>query len=161
MSELRCLRCKTVPLTEAAQSDLRLAFFECPSCRRQYALQPGKQLTFRWVHPISLALYGVQFDESPCGCEAEVVASLVRDSSAEQLEFFTREIRLELEEPTQQVRDIVDCRASEGDLRAFLGAVVGEVEAFLTGQRADRRAQRQAEPDAAPNPARDIGSGSS
>ena len=57
MSELRCLRCKTVPLTEAGPSDPRIAFFECPSCRRQYALRPGKQLTFRWLHPISLALY--------------------------------------------------------------------------------------------------------
>ena len=135
MSERRCLRCKTVPLTEASPPDQRIAFFECPSCQRHYALLPGKQLTFRWMHPISLALYPVQFDQSPSGRAAEVAASLVRERPAEQLELFAREIRLELEEPTQQMCDILDCQASESELRAFLGSVAGEVEAFLLGQR--------------------------
>ncbi len=135
MSELHCLRCKTVPLTQAEPSDPRIAFFECPSCRRQYALRPGKQLTFRWLHPISLALYAVQFDSSLCGRAAEVAASLAQDRSEEQLTLFAREMRLELEEPTQQVRDILDCRASEDELRGFLQSVAEEVEVLLSRWR--------------------------
>jgi hypothetical protein len=88
-----------------------------------------------------------------------VAAALVRDRPAAQLQLSAREIRLELEAPTQQVRDILDCRASEGELRAFLGAVAGEVEAFLARQRSD--SDGTAEPSAAADPARDIGSGSS
>ena len=150
MSELRCLRCKTVPVAEARPPGPRIAFFECPRCRRQYALRPGKRLTFRWPHPISLPLYAVQFDESPAGRAAEAAASLVRHRPAEELASFAREIRLELDEPTQPVRDILDCRASEAELRAFLGAVAGEVEAILAGRRAGPR--DTAEPGAAPDP---------
>ena len=141
MSEHRCLRCKTVPLTEAGPSDPRVAFFACPSCGRHYALQTGKQLTFRWLHPISLALYPVQFDESPSGRAAEVATLLVREQPAEQLELFARETRLELEEPTQQVRDILECRASEGELRAFLGSVAAQVEEFMAGHALARKAR--------------------
>ena len=131
-----CLRCRTVPLDACEPSEARaIAIFECPGCGRRYALKPGRQLTFRWRDPISLALYGVQFDESPSGRAAEVVASLLRDRSAEQMEQFAREIRLELEEPTQQVRDILDCRASEGACREFLRLVTEGIRAFLSAAR--------------------------
>jgi hypothetical protein len=143
MRELQCLRCKTVPLTEVGPSDPRIAFFECPSCRRHYALQPGKRLTFRWLHPISLALYAVQFDDSTVRRAAEVTASLVRDRQSEQLEVFAREIRLELDEPTQQVRDILNCQASECELREFLGLVAGGIEAFLAGRRSGSKGAAQ------------------
>jgi hypothetical protein len=149
MSELRCLRCKTVPLTEAGPSDPQIAFFECPSCGRHYALKPGKQLTFRWLHPISLALYPVQFDESPAERAAEVAASLAQDRSEELLALFAREMRLELEEPTQQVRDMLDCRASEEEVRNFLRSVAEEIEALLAYRRPARTntAERGAAPD--------------
>lgn len=130
-SHIQCLRCKTVPLTVLEASDSQIAFFECPDCRRHYALQPGKQLTFRWLHPISLALYAVQFDESPAGREEEVARSLIRGRPAEHLELIVREIRLELHEPTQQVRDILDCRASESELRTFLRSVADNIAATL------------------------------
>jgi len=141
MSELRCLRCKTVLLSEAGPPNPRIAFFECPSCQRRYALRPGKALTFRWLHPISLALYPVQFDESPSGRAAEVAALLIRDRPVAELRLSLREIRLELEEPTQQVRDILDCRASEGELREFLRLVAEGVEASLAGRRPARKAR--------------------
>ena len=120
MNEHLCLRCKTVTLVELEPLDPRITFFECPDCRRHYALQPGKQLTFRWLHPISLALYGVIFDLAPTERVADVVASFVEQRPAEELEVFVREIKLELDEPTQQVRDILDCRASEQELRDYL-----------------------------------------
>jgi hypothetical protein len=135
MSERRCLRCKKAPLTEVGTFDPRIKFFECPICRRHYALKPGRQLTFRWLHPISLALYGVQSDESPSARAHEAVDAFTKDRSAEQLQLFVREIMLELEEPTQQVRDILDCRASEGELREFLRSFAEGVEAFLVGRR--------------------------
>src|SRR5262245_21001217 len=136
MSEYYCLRCKTVLLNELSPPpDARISFFECPSCRYHYQLKPGKQLTFRWLHPISLALYGVIFEESPGGRAAELAASIARDRSAEELEWIVREIRQELEAPTQAVRDILDCRASEETLRAFLDSIAGEMEALLASQR--------------------------
>jgi hypothetical protein len=67
------------------------------------------------------------------------------------LESLAREIRLELDEPTQPVRDILGCRASEGELREFLRAVAGHVEAFLASRGA--RPQAAAGPGAAPDPA--------
>lgn len=134
MSELRCLRCKTVPLAETGPADPRVAFFECPTCGRQYARQPGGALTFRWLHPISIVLYPVLFDEAPVGRAAEVAAAIVRNQPTDQLAALAREIRLELAEPTQPVRDILDSRSSEDDLREFLRLVAEQVEAFLAGR---------------------------
>jgi hypothetical protein len=136
-SERRCLRCKTVPLTVLPGSCSEIAFFGCPECERHHALLPGKQLTFRWLHPISLVLYSVQFDESPAGREEEIARSLIRSRPVEHLEYIVREIRLELEEPTQQVRDILDCRGSESDLRAFLRSVAGKIATTLLEPHAE------------------------
>lgn len=134
-SQHRCLRCKTVPLTELGSPGGGIAFFECPECQRHYALQRGKQLTFRWMHPISLVLYDVQFDESPPAGRAEEVADAFIRSRPEHLEYILREIRLELEEPTQQVRDILDCRGSESELRTFLRSVADRIATALTEAR--------------------------
>jgi hypothetical protein len=134
MNELRCLRCKTVPLSVVAPIDLRIAFFECPNCRRQYAKLPDQELTFRWLHPISLVLYYVQFDESPIGRETEVTDHFIQTRPTEELEWCAQEIRFELECPTQQVRDIIDCRASEDVLRMFLWSVVRLIESHLASR---------------------------
>jgi hypothetical protein len=114
-------------------SDARVTFFECPACQRQYTLRPGKGLTFRWLHPISLALYGVQFDESPSQRAAEAVELFAPGRPAEELERLVREIKLELREPTQQVRDILDSRATEGELREYLQLFADGVERWLAG----------------------------
>jgi hypothetical protein len=132
MSELLCLRCKTVPLSSVEPRQPEIKFFECPSCQRHYALMPGKQLTFRWMHPISLALYRVMFDESPSSRARQMADTFIEDRPAVELESFVREIRLELDEPTQEVRDILDCRASEGELREFLRLFTEAVEASLS-----------------------------
>jgi hypothetical protein len=128
-----CLRCRTVPLTVVGTTDSRLTFFECPACCRQYALRPGKGLTFRWPHPIGLTLYGVQFDESPSLRAAEAAASFARGRPAAELERLAREIELELREPTQRVRDILDCRAPEGELREYLRLFAEGIMRSLAG----------------------------
>lgn len=134
MSEQYCLRCKTVTLMKLEPHDLQITFFECAACRRHYALEPGKQLTFRWLHPISLALYSVSFDDAPTERVADVVALFVKQRSSEQLALFVQEIRIELDDPTQQVRDILECRASEEELRNYLRLFCEQVERFLAGQ---------------------------
>ena len=133
--DLHCLRCKTVRLADAAPVAPQIAFFECPNCGRHYALKSGKQLTFRWLHPISLALYPVLFDESLSGRAAEVAAQLANGRTTKEIEMFRREILLELEEPTQQVRDILDNRASEVELREFLASVAEQIGSLLASQR--------------------------
>ena len=138
MSERRCLRCKTVPLTGVEPRSPEIHFFECPKCGRRYAQKTGKELTFRWLHPISLALYDVIFHISPGGEAARVAAQFIGRSSGEELELFVREIRLELEDPTQQVRDILDCRASELVLRQYLHLFAAHIEEFLVARRAPR-----------------------
>jgi len=43
--------------------------------------------------------------------------------SREDLEKIVKEIRLELDDPTQRVRDALDSRASEKDCRRFLASI--------------------------------------
>jgi hypothetical protein len=116
--EHRCLRCKTVKLAVIEPYLAEMTFFECPVCRRQYALQPGKELVFRWLHPISQALYRVIFEENPTATLARL--TFVDWRLPQKQEDFIREIELELNEPTQQIRDIHGCRASEAELRKYL-----------------------------------------
>lgn len=126
----RCLRCKTIVLNRLP-SPSEITFFECPSCRRRYSLKPGKGLTFQWGHPISLVLYFVLFDRAPVGRAAEAAATLAGQRTAEELQTWIREIQLELDEPTQQVRHILDCPASEDDLREYIHQFVVELDRLL------------------------------
>jgi hypothetical protein len=111
-----------------------VAFYECPACGRQYCLQPGKQLTFRWLHPISLPLYGVIFEDTPTE-RAEADAKLfVKQKPPAYLRTMVEEIRLELRDPTQQVRDIVGCTASELNVREFLRLFADNVDQLMANK---------------------------
>jgi hypothetical protein len=56
--------------------------------------------------------------------DCERVADLfAKQQSSERIKLFVQEIKLELDDPTQQVRDILECHASEDDLRKYLRCV--------------------------------------
>ncbi len=131
--EMYCLRCRRTPLDRLETGDAEIAFFVCPACHRHYALKPGKGLTYRWGHPISLALYSVIFDEDPAREEkvSSTAADLIKDRSNEEIAEMVSEINLELLEPVQKVRDILDCHANEEQLRAFLKLVSDRLERSL------------------------------
>jgi len=136
MTKHLCLRCKTEVLSQLPSSP-NIAFYECPACHRHYALVPGKQLTFRWLHPISLPLYGVQFDDIPAERAETEAKMLVEQRPPAYLRLMVEEIRLELRDPTQQVRDILDCRASEEKLREFLRLFADHVDQLIADKQPD------------------------
>jgi len=117
---LSCLRCAGGPLNPVGDAHTEVAFFECARCGRQYALGAGKDLTFRWGHPISRALYPVMFSTSPQAEAGRAVDATLRARTPNERAAIIAEIRLELDHPTQRVTDILDCRAGEDDLREFL-----------------------------------------
>ena len=137
----RCLRCKTIDLTLLDSSTETISFFECPQCFRNYAQKRGGRLCFRWLHPISLALYPVIFEKHPLHFIEQLTACLSSEpppnrieqgsAEAEHIKLTVQEIRLELDDPTQQVRDILDCEASEEDLREYLRHYAAVLEARL------------------------------
>ena len=120
MSEPLCLRCDGVELVRADEVSPEIAFYTCPRCERRYAQRPGGALTFRWLHPISLALYPTIFDAAPDKIDPLRIDKQFAHFPPEQLAAMAAEIRLELETPTQPVRDILECRAPEAELRAYL-----------------------------------------
>jgi hypothetical protein len=119
-----CLRCANVRLQRSAASGENITFFECPSCHRRYAQKKSGGLTFRWLHPISLPLFCVLFSPDPVADGPQVADLMLRQQSTDQLAVMIKEIELELELPTQQVRDILDNPQSEEACRQFLAAVV-------------------------------------
>lgn len=127
MNTLHCLRCKTIDLTETEQYP-KIRFFLCPNCGRRYALKPGQQLTFRWRHEVTLALYEIIAEPDPVERAPEIARRFALWYSREELDMIVKEIRLELEEPTQRVRDTLGCRASEEELRRYLSAFCECVE---------------------------------
>jgi transposase-like protein len=120
-----CLRCENKALSRLDSESEEIEFFECPSCMRQYALKQGGALTYRWLHPISLALYGFAFSSR----SAEILATETADwlqskRTASEAADIAREIEIELESPTQSVKDIIGTPKTESECRAFLARVV-------------------------------------
>jgi hypothetical protein len=89
-----------------------------------------------------LVLYPVIFEKRPQN-EAERIASelyaasepgrrsIFRSFSREELRQLLSEIRLELRFPTQNVREILDLRGDEADLREYLAAVAKRLGALM------------------------------
>ena len=92
----------------------------------------GRRLTdISLVAPVSVALYGVLFEREPLEHAQQIAEMLVRNRPPEKIASLVEEIELELEHPTQQVRDIIENVASEAKCRAFLAAVVHRLRAAL------------------------------
>jgi transposase-like protein len=127
LSEHYCPRCKTVLLVETEQYP-EIRFFICSNCGRRYALEPGKTLTLRWGEAVTLPLHDVYPYDFPVEHAGRIARSFVSQCSAEELDWMVREIRLELDDPTHEVRDTVDCRASEKDVRLYLLSFCEHVE---------------------------------
>ena len=119
-----CLRCGTTELTARPGSNEQIAFYECPSCHRQFARRPGDALCDRWPGPLSLVLYGIQFERNPQAASQRIARSFLRERSREEVAGIMEEIERELNEPTQRVRDILDLPHDEDELRSFLRLVV-------------------------------------
>jgi len=66
----------------------------------------------------------VLFDTDPRERTHEVADQLVAGHSAEEMNRIADEIQLELEHPTQNVREILDNPQTEDQCRAFLAAIV-------------------------------------
>jgi hypothetical protein len=126
----RCLRCRDVALVPAASSPADVTFYECPTCGRPYAKAAGGPLTYRWLHPVSLPLYCVLFSPEPVPEAERVARDFVQRESDEHLCVLLDEIELELREPTQTVRDIIDNPQPEETCRAFLRAFVDHARAM-------------------------------
>src|SRR5215510_11796280 len=120
---LKCLRCLNVFLEER-DSHTSIDFFECPNCHRRYARRKGGNLTYRWLHPISLPLYTILFVQNPVARANEITEMQFPPDqfSIDSLRHMVEEIDLELESPTQQVLEILDNPQSEAECREFLRA---------------------------------------
>src|SRR5882757_7648200 len=98
MNVLHCLRCKMIVLQEDEHYP-GIRFFLCPNCGRRYAIEPGRGLTFRWLHPVTLALHEVIFDGRPVEQAPKIARKFTEQYSREELAEIVKEIRLELDEP--------------------------------------------------------------
>jgi transposase-like protein len=127
MGKQYCPRCKTVLLAET-EHYRKIRFFLCSNCSRRYALEPGKALTSRWLEAVILPLHQVYPYEAPIEQAARIAQKFVSQFSTEQLDWIVEEIRLELDDPTQQVRDALNCKASEVVLRQYLFSFCEHVE---------------------------------
>ena len=83
---------------------------------------------FRWGHPINLLLYPAIFDEHPEERCEEIATLIAKQESADRIHSIIRETKLELDDPTQQLRDILESRATEKDLRRYLRCAVEQLQ---------------------------------
>lgn len=132
-SVMNCLRCRDQALTRLdAHSSASSTFFECPLCGRHYTLMAGRALTFRWRHPISVALYEFSFRSGSAeGFVASTAAAMEKNRTPKQIDAVIQEFELELNEPTQQIRDIISSPRTEEECRAF----IAEVAALMRARR--------------------------
>jgi hypothetical protein len=127
MEPLFCLRCKTVELNDLPDSrPEEIRFLECPACSRSFAKRAGKSLTFRWLHPIPVALYPVLFDRDPVA-RVGFVAEQLRGDHPEWRDAMIREIELELADPSHDLADSLDLVAPDALLRDYLRALAARL----------------------------------
>jgi len=81
------------------------------------------------LHPVSLALYCILFNREPLSAAPFVAEELMRGRSRDASLKMIEEIELELQLPTQNVREILDNPQSEEECREFLQAVVTYIRA--------------------------------
>lgn len=124
MVDRSCLRCDFATLTVLPESNDQITFYQCPSCQRYYAQRAGRTLCDRWLSPLGIVLYGIQFEPNPQAGAERVARSLLHQQKPEEITRMILEIEAELQEPRQQVRDILDLPQAEEELRAFLRRVV-------------------------------------
>jgi transposase-like protein len=133
-----CPRCRTTALVqESCFASSLVEFFACPSCRRQYARKPGSTLAERWPGPIGQLLYPIQFSSDPLGEIERVAALVVSQWSVERIREALHEVNLELRDPSQEVRTIIDLPAhiSEQDVRAFLAGLAARLGGLIAATR--------------------------
>ena len=78
-------------------------------------------------------LYGIQFEPRPQAAYRRVARSFLRERTREEIAVMAGEIERELTKPTQRVRDILDLRHEEEELRRFLRLVVDYWKEALEG----------------------------
>lgn len=131
---MKCIKCESVELVDNGDN-----FFTCPECNRRFHLKEDGTLTERWLGPISMVLYPVIFSSSPQSRASDIAdslyqsmipdgKSLFRSFTTEQIEYLVNEVENELANPTQKVKDILQCTGSESDLREYLSLVVGQLK---------------------------------
>jgi hypothetical protein len=123
-----CLICKTIELSILPDSVEEITFYECPQCVRQFSKSVGRGLCYRWLHPISLLLYGVIFESQPQNAAKHMAEYFQEVKTKEDLKIIIQEVKRELDNPTQNVRDILKMSQSEEALREFLGLTITYME---------------------------------
>jgi len=114
----------------------------CPGCGRYFRSTPDGKVVEKWLGPLSIVLYPVIFENRPQKVANRIADelyassdpgahSMFRPFSRDQLWQMISEIRIELEHPTQNVRDILDLRANETDLREYLDLVADRLSLKL------------------------------
>jgi hypothetical protein len=130
-SEYCCLRCKDVGLTPTDTAD-GYEFFKCPRCKRRFTKSPGvTTLHDRWGSPISLVLYLTIFRSDPPAEAESLAVTYAGQFSREEVTMIIKEIRLELADPVQQVRDILGQEQPEEVLREYLRLLADYLESAI------------------------------
>lgn len=137
---MQCPSCEAVEIETTSSDKAEVAVY--PRCGRHFRVISEGQLVEAWPGPLSLVLYPVIFERRPQK-EAERIPnelraayepgrpSIFRPFSRDELRQVLVEIRMELERPTQNGRDILDLRGDEADLRAYLTLVADRLDILL------------------------------
>ncbi|UCC81878.1 MAG: hypothetical protein JSW46_12810 [Gemmatimonadota bacterium] len=141
-AEYLCLRCKDVGLRPTDSAD-GYEFFKCPRCERRFTKSPGMTaLHDRWGNAISYVLYDVIFARDPPAEAERVAATVAEEHTREHIDTLIAEIRLELADPVQQVRDILNQDQPEEVLREYLRLLADHLEAANRDECARYTARR-------------------
>ena len=126
-----CYRCQS-QLIDVTPDDVdNIMFFECPSCKCQYAKNPDGELHDRWLMPITLPLYAVISEEDPVSqARTQAVMFLERDDL--DLKLMIEHIIAEIKNPKQRVSEIYKfVYPDEENLREYLSWFVSYLELVL------------------------------
>lgn len=124
-----CLRCPNAELRLIPESPVGRMFFECVGCGRRYDKGPGESLHDAWLSPITLALFGVIFEQAPEDFALATAVDLHKTQTADQIDILIADIQEELSHPKQRVSQMHRfLYPDEMRLRGFLESVAEELK---------------------------------
>lgn len=124
MEPLKCLRCPDSTLEPLLLSDI---FYRCHKCDREYCLSGS--LTFRWGHPLTVALYIAMFDATPDENVEDHAKHLLYLKDSAWLKNLVDEAELELKLNSQMLQHMHGhSSATEAQLRLYLSRLVDRLK---------------------------------
>ena len=118
-----CIRCGNFLDKQSSE------FYRCVNCKRDYTKTRNNIIVDKWLSPISLVLYGIIFETSKIPDQTiNFQIAQLEKFSKEEISIIINDIQEELDNPKQNVVEILDLNCGEENVRDYLQRLLVKIK---------------------------------